>query len=131
MYNNFSQDEILRAALIQTFVKKECDLEAWQTRVAMVASAQGMAPAIGEGYSREIIEAACSDILNLNNEMRRAVQMMNSSFVRKAIGYSISFEDYSAARTEYECNRTAYDQLYQGLEMKKKKEEEQNHGMSL
>jgi len=111
-----SNEQILLINNIESvFVKKECDKTKPNVRASIVASVGGMAPAIDGDYTKEETLDKCAALYNLDEETKKIVQMITSTYVYPAIGYAVIYEDFERAREAYLSNKEQYDKIYRTL----------------
>ena len=105
----------LQELIVNTFVQKECDLQAPNVRAAICYAVQKMSLAADDAYNPDEILAQTASLFHLTEEEKNLVSVMTSPYVRAAIGYSVQVEDYGSARKTYETNKLVYDQIFNGL----------------
>ena len=121
MYPEVSNlDEELRNILCSLFVKNKDDLRdgLQDNEIAAIASAADwMAKCTDYVFAENAVRDNVVDLFGKSeDEEVKKIYNMTSSVVKAIIGYSVEFEDYSAALAAYNVQAPLYNGLYERMQ---------------
>ena len=112
---------LINGEIQMLFVDKEVDMTADNVNAAIVTAASKMAIPAGIIGENEVAETLSADL----SEEAKSMIGMGPQYVKQIIGYSVDFNDASAALKEYTTFKDEYDALYayiKQLSLNKKKQ---------
>ena len=99
---------LINGELQMLFVNKEVDMTADNVNAAIVTAASKMSIPTGIISENEVAEILSADL----SDQAKSMIGMGPQYVNQIIGYSVDFNDASAALKEYTTFKDEYDALY-------------------